>query len=388
MKHMTIPENMHLADAFNKNELGTLLKHENTPCISIYIPTQRGGKESLQNKIRFKNAIERVKSIGPAIDLEPAMALLENGNAGFWQYQKDGFVLFISPGLMRGYRLSMETPEVVVAADQFHLKPVLPLAVYDMPFFILALSQNECRLYQCTMHDCDEIRPKNLPDSLSQALRFDLQEKQLQFHTASRTSQSPGRKAAVFHGQGIADDEDKDRILRYFQAINKSLTAFLGPRTDLLVLAGVDYLHPLYRSANTYPYLVNEGITGNPENLTSRELQKSAWEIVAPHTRKNLNRAATAYQDLKGSGKTANDLAHILRQSSTGQVKYLMVAQDVHQWGRFSRDEGPVLHSEKQAEDQDLINVAACHALRTGADVFPLPSAEMPDDSPVAAVFY
>jgi hypothetical protein len=388
MKHMTIPESMHLADAFNKNDLDTLLTHENTPCVSIYMSAHRGGKESLQNKIRFKNAIERVKSIGPAIDLEPAMALLENGNAEFWQYQKDGLALFISPGLMRGYRLSMETPEVVVAADQFHLKPVLPLVVYDTPFFILALSQNECRLYHCSINDCDEIRPKNLPDSLSQALRFDLQEKQLQFHTASRTSQSPGRKAAVFHGQGVADDEDKDRILRYFQAINKSLTAFLGPRTDLLVLAGVDYLHALYRSANTYPYLVNEGITGNPENRTSRELQKSAWEIVAPHTRKNLNRAVTAYQDLKGSGKTANDLAHVLRQASTGQVKYLMVAQDVHQWGQFIRGDGPVFHAEKQAEDQDLINVAACHALRTGADVFPLPSAEMPDDSPVAAVFY
>jgi hypothetical protein len=243
-------------------------------------------------------------------------------------------------------------------------------------------------LYQCTRQHCDEITPENLPDSLSQALRFDLQEKQLQFHTASQTSQTPGRKAAVFHGQGGADDEDKDRILRYFQAINKALTTFLGPRSDLLILAGVDYLHALYRTANTYPYLVKEGITGNPENMSAQDLQKAAWKIAAPHTRKDLNQALNTYHDLKGSGKTANDLAHILEQAPTGQVKHLIVARDVDQWGQFSWDDGPVFHSEKQAQDQDLLNVAACHALRNGASVFPVPLKEMPDDSPVAAVFY
>ncbi|HKL01688.1 MAG TPA: hypothetical protein VJ943_15645 [Desulfotignum sp.] len=69
-------------------------------------------------------------------------------------------------------------------------------------------------------------------------------------------------------------------------------------------------------------------------------------------------------------------------------MKYLMVAWDVDQWGRFGWDEGPKFHSEKQAEDQDLLNVAACHALRNGIAVFPLPLEEMPDDAPVAAVFH
>jgi hypothetical protein len=389
MKHITTPGNMHLADAFNKNDLDALLKHENSPCISIYIPTYRGGKESLQNQIRFKNTMEKIKSIAPGIDLGPAMALLENGNAAFWQYQKDGFALFMSPETTRAFRLSLDTPEVAVVADQFHLKPVLPLVVYDTTFFILAVSQNECRLYKCDRQHCDEITPENLPDSLSQALRFDLPEKQLQFHTTGQTSQVPGRKAAAFHGQGVADDEDKDRILRYFQAINKALTTFLGPRSDLLILAGVDYLHALYRSANTYPHLVKKGVTGNPENLTAQDLQKAAWEIVLPHTRKDLNQAVNAYQNLKGSGKTANDLAYILQQAFTGQVKHLMVARDVDQWGQFSRNDGEaVFHSEKQAQDQDLLNVTACHALRNGASVFPLPLEEMPDDAPVAAVFY
>jgi hypothetical protein len=30
------------------------------------------------------------------------------------------------------------------------------------------------------------------------------------------------------------------------------------------VLAGVEYLLPIYREANTYPHLLAEGIHGNP----------------------------------------------------------------------------------------------------------------------------
>lgn len=389
MKDVIENSNIHIADDFKKEDLDTLLKQDGKPCISIYIPTFRSTKETFQNATRFKNAVKTARTIAPNFDMGAAVSLLDNNNTEFWQYQKDGFALFISSEITSAYRLSTETPQVVVAAEQFHLKPVLPLVVYDTTFFILALSQNECRLFKCAMHNCEEIRPKNLPDSLSQALRFDLQEKQLQSHSTSQTSQAPGRKDAAFHGQGVAEDEDKDRILRYFQAINKALKTFLGSRTDQLVLAGVDYLHALYRSANTYPHLVTEGITGNPENLSAQELHKAAWEFAAPVTRKDLNQAINAYQDLKGSGKTSNDLAHILQQALTGQIKYLMVAQNVNQWGQFSWDDGgPVFHSEKQAEDQDLLNVAACNALRNGAAVFPLPLEEMPDDSPAAAVFY
>ena len=82
MKHILTPSNRHLADAFNKDDLDILLKHENTPGISIYIPTHRSGKERLQNEIRFKNAMETIKPVATDIDLGPAMALLDNGNAG------------------------------------------------------------------------------------------------------------------------------------------------------------------------------------------------------------------------------------------------------------------------------------------------------------------
>jgi hypothetical protein len=290
---------------------------------------------------------------------------------------------------MRACRIPASVQQLVVAGDQFHVKPVLPMVFFNTRFFILAFSQNECRLYQCDMHHCVEIRPDDLPDSLSDALRFDLQEKQLQFHSGGQDTQSPGRKTAVFHGQGVADDEDKDRILRYFQAVNKALKHFFGAGNDPLVLAGVDYLHALYKKANTYPYLMNEGIKGNPETLKATELHKAGCSIVRPLTRTGLDRAVKNYQDLKGTGKATSDLVQIVRDAPAGRIHQLMVATDREQWGWFSMAGGRVeCHSEKHDRDQDLLNVAACHALKQGASVFPVPMDEMPDDAPAAAVFH
>lgn len=386
MENFVIPGDMHIADAFTRDDLDTLLSPDTGPCISVYMPTHKSGKKTLQNVTRFKNAMGAVKELVPEIDTEPVMALVED--TPFWQHQKEGFAMFISPDILRIYRLPRTVSEVVVAADQFHLTPVLPLVVYDSVFFILALSQNECRLFKCSMQSCREIRPKNLPESLAQALQFDLQEKQLQFHTASPGPQKEGKKSVTFHGHGVNTDEDKTRILRYFQAIDNALTDFLGARNDPLVLAGVDYLHPLYKTANSYPHLLEEGIKGNMEEEKIQDLHAAGTKIVEPVVRQDLYQAEKQYHDLKGTGRTANDLRQIVKESFAGRISHLIFSEDDHAWGEFTPDEGIViLHAEKQKQDQDLLNTAACHAMRNGASVFPVPGNAMPDQSPAAAVF-
>lgn len=40
----------------------------------------------------------------------------------------------------------------------------------------------------------------------------------------------------------------------------------------LLILAGVDYLLPIYRKVSEYANIMQEGITGSPEHLRPEEL--------------------------------------------------------------------------------------------------------------------
>jgi hypothetical protein len=93
---------------------------------------------------------------------------------------------------------------------------------------------------------------------------------------------SKEERAAMFHGHGVGKDDAKDNILRFFHLLDQGLYALLGKESAPLVLAGVDYLFPIYREANSYPHLMERGIAGNPEGLKGEELHEQGWRIVEP----------------------------------------------------------------------------------------------------------
>ncbi len=380
-----------VSDSFDHSDLNELIKSETAPCFSAYIPMQRRGNETRQNPIRFKNALSEIKAMCEhrtegSLDFEPLASLIEE--EAFWHRQKEGLALYLSPDILRIYRLPLQFENVTTMASRFHVTPILPLIVYDATFFILALSQNECRLYHCSRQDCREVRPENMPDNLEDSMKFEHQQKQIQFHTGAQPDQGGGERAAMFHGHGVADGEDKDRILRYCQDVNKAVAGFLGSRSDPLIVAGVDFLHPLYRKANTYPHLLKKGIPGNPEPLIGEELQAEAWKIVAPRTRASLEQAVKRYHELKGMGKAGNDLRQIVQDAPFGRIDQLIIPLDIHCWGRCNPGTSEVVvHDEKKPEDEDLFNLAAVHAMKNGASVFPLSRSAMPDDSNIIALF-
>jgi len=169
--------------------------------------------------------------------------------------------LFISPGMFRLYQLPARFEPLVVVAHRFHLKPLL-IFLGDNEFFVLALSQNEVRLFEGSRMGLSAIDDlEGVPKSLADALKYDELVKHLQFRTGIGTGGARGERAAMFHGQSA--DDAKDKILRYFRQIDQGLQDFLREEPAPLLLAGVEYLLPIYKEANTYQHLLGEGITGN-----------------------------------------------------------------------------------------------------------------------------
>jgi hypothetical protein len=89
---------------------------------------------------------------------------------------------------------------LVVVADRFHVKPLLPLLTSDGTFHVLAISQNQLRLLEGTRHAVDEIDLENVPETLSEIFPDGFPAKQLQFHTDT-TSATTSRIAS---GNGSA----------------------------------------------------------------------------------------------------------------------------------------------------------------------------------------
>jgi len=380
-------------DFLEKNELKRLIQRGEGPCVSIYMPTHRMFPETKQDPIRFKNLLreaeERLKGAGIRSAeakklLKPAKSIIKDGL--FWQYQADGLATFISSDLFYHHRLPLKFDELLVVTGRFHIKPLLPLFSPEGRFYILALSQNEVRFFQCTRYSVKEVEPVNFPRSLSDALKYDDPEKQLQFHTRAPTV--GGERAAMFHGHGVGKDDAKDNILRYFHQIDDGLRPVLSQEKAPLVLAGVDYLHSIYMEANSYPHLMDQGITGNPEELKGEDLHEQAWGILEPHFLKGREKAMALYKQFAGTERASNSLKESVTAAYEGRIETLFVAVEVQRWGVFDPDNHEVhLHPEPRSGDEDLLDFAAVHVFLNGGGVYAVTSEEMPDEPPLAAIF-
>lgn len=387
-------------DQFRKSDLRDLMEHQLQPCLSLYMPTYRAGVEVQQNQIRFKNllnqAAERLGSYG--LRQQELQTFLQKAQeqllerAAFWQRQSDGLAVFIAPDVFRHYRLPLKFEELVIVNDHFYVKPLLKLLQNNGRYFILALSQNQVRLLEGTKYGVEEIDLTGLPTSLAEALQWDDPEKQLQHHTTSRGRQGGERGAPdmAFHGHGVGTDDHKNNLLRFFQSLDRELANFLADERVPLVLAGVEYLFPIYQQANSYRYLLEQGIAGNPEELSDETLHQKSRERVEPIFQKEQSEAIELYKQQAGmqTERVSSDISMILPAAYSGRVSHLFIQRDAEVWGQYDLSHNKVdVHLHRSNESEDLLNTAALNTFQNGGTVYEMEKGKMPDTSVVAAIF-
>ncbi len=379
-------------DALTRQDIKGLLLHEQGPCVSLLLPTHRGGSE--EDVIRWKNLLQEAEGALVAHGtrapdardfLRPAAQLLED--RAFWKSQGDGLAAFLAPGLARTWRLPLRPGPQAVVGRRFHVKPLLPLLQGDGRFYVLALSQKRVRLLEGTRDSARELGLEGVPRSLAEALRFHDKDEPLMFHT--HPALGLGRWGAIFHGQGVGIDDAKDDLLNYFRQIDRGLHDLLRGEHAPLVLASVEYLWPLYRQANSYPRLLEGGVRGNPDQLRPQELHDRAWALVGPHFCAAKRHAIDLYNRLAGTGRTFSDPAEAAAAAFGGRVQVLLVASGQDCLGAFDPQAGTaIVHDSPQPGDEDLLNVAAVFTLRHGGAVHVVGPQSVPSGGPVAGVYW
>lgn len=379
-------------DALSRDDLDLLVQQPRSPCVSLYMPTHRSGPETQQGPIRLKNLIREaeVRLLGTGIPrrdasevLHPARELIED--EAFWRHQSGGVALFLRAGWFRSYRLPLDFEELVVVSDRFHVSPLLPLLTGDGHFFVLALSENEARLLAGTRSAVHVVNVPGLPAGVKDALRYDDPQRELGSHAAERGG--PGGRV-VQHGQGIGAEVQKERLGRYLQAVDGSVRPSLGEQQAPLVLAGVEYVRAMYRDINTYPHLLEEGISGSPDRVSSEELHTRAWAVVEPLFGRDREDAAAAYREALGTGRASDSLEEVLTAAEAGRIDVLFVPTGT-QVSSATHGSAGVAHADGGQElgDRDLIEQAVVRTMLKGGTVYAVPEGEMPGRVPVAALF-
>jgi hypothetical protein len=389
---------------FSRKELVDLMGRPRQKAVTIYMPTHPV-REKEQDPIRLKNLIGEAErgmiaagARRPEAEgvLEPARRMVDD--ALFWRHRGRGLAVFASQDYFTYYRTPQEPREAVTVGESFQLAPMLPLLFNNGRYYVLALSEQEVRLLECSRDGCREATPKDMPHGMAQAVDLDTPEQLNQYHTtgagrARRSVAEAGSRSHVgggeqiFHGNAAVKDLEKKYILEFCHQVSAKVEEVLEQNNNPLILASDEPISSIYRQARPYRNLLPQGIPGNPDGVSDRELHQKSWEVVREVFERDMRRALENYHLAASRGLAAAGIRHVLPPVYDGRAAVLFLARGEQYSGVYDPGTRTIKTGTDKAGAGNLLDLAAMTALRDGADVYVLEEDEMPDKSIIAAEF-
>lgn len=379
-------------ELISKEEFAELVNYHGDNCISIYIPTHRSGVEvnEKQDAIVFKNALQAVNTNlqNQGLNSQTIEALLKPGfelynNEIFWNNQYEGLAFFLAEGIVKTIQLPFPVKEEVYVNHSFFISPLLPAISNTEEFYLLVLSKHDAKFYQGNAFGLQRIEVEGLPNGMDDVVHFEEKEDQQLFRQGGKGSTG----SANFHGHGEGQLDDKANLGIYFQEVDKTLfTEVLHDKNVPLVLAGVEYLIPIYKDLSKYKFIAEEAITGNQEHESLNNLLVKTREILVPYFKQRTKKALQNYYNQIATPLTSSMPEKVIPASHYAQISDLFICKDAHLWGTFNEAENKLeIHNEKQNGDECLLNQAAAKAYTNGGAVYVLEKEQMPKESIIAA---
>ena len=254
--------------------------------------------------------------------------------------------------------------------NNFTFLVVLPMnAIFndDGLCYILNLSLNQVKLYECTRHSIAEIIIDDLaPEKLEDTVGYDFREKSLQF----RTGQG-GAEGALYHGQGAGKDDKEHEIKKFFRAVDKGILKILANENAPLVLACVDHYYPLYAGITGYKKLFEKNIKGNHQETDPLMLHEHAWVLVENHFQQHRLEIAEHIRDLSATARTSFDLNDIIKASVDGRTEALFLNPRMDRFGMYDKvNRSLIIDDNPASQHASLFNLAAVQTCLLGGKVF------------------
>ncbi len=384
--------------SITKEQLQELATVGGINCVSIYLPTHQRGKEVNEGEdaIVLKNHYQKLRgqmekkglSEQEANDyLQPIRALIDD--ASFWRHQDQGLAVFLADDYFMTIKLPYSVEEFSWLSTSLDLGQLVPLTAKNSSFYILGISLNKVRVLEADEHGAEEIDlTSRLPEGMEDALSYYDFEKNLQYHSGGSQT---GTGGTIFHGQGGDGDKEDVYIAEYFRRVDEALPQIITHSDRPVVLAAVGEWHPVFRKASTAVEVYDQGITGNPDDLSPLELHHKAKEVLGHYFRHDQQKDRARYTSLMGSAQASYDIGEIAPAALDGRIEALFVARGAHRWGVIDRSDNKVDLTDEPGENaHDLISKAAIETVLHGGRAYLVDAEELPetvDQAVLAAIF-
>ncbi|WP_345953421.1 hypothetical protein [Mucilaginibacter sp. PAMB04168] len=379
-------------ELISKEEFKELINYHGNNCISIYIPTHRAGVEvnEKQDAIVLKNVLQAVNADlqKKGLNSQTIEQLLKPGfelynNEIFWNSQLDGLAVFMADDFFKVIQLPFAVNEESYLNNSFYISPLLPAITNNEEFYLLVLSKSDAIFFQGNAFGLQRLEVEGLPNGMDDVVHFEEKEDQQLFRQGGKG----GTGSASFHGHGEGQLDDKANLGIYFQEVDKTLfTEVLHDKHVPLVLAGVEYLIPIYKGVSKYNNIADEAITGSQEHESPHVLFTKVREILEPYFEQETKKRLENYYNQIATPLTSSMPDKVIPASFYAQVSDLFICKGEHIWGRFNEADNQLeIHTEKQDGDECLINQAAAKTYANGGSVYLLEREQMPKESIIAA---
>ena len=281
----------------------------------------------------------------------------------------------------------MRFQEQVVVSNAFEVRPLLEAMQNDRDFYIIAIGQEDARLYQANKFEINQIELSgDTPTSFSEAMGYDDPENRLHHQTISNVS---GDRNPIFHGH-TEKDQKSQNIKRFFQLFDRGVNKAITKPELPVLLAGLDHYHPIYRDVTEIPNILENGIEVGLNEITASELHQIAWKHVKEEIGPPELMVNKTYKNLVATEKTSDNLSELSLAATYGRIDTLIADKTTEVWGQIDPDQDKVTIKENgdhNADDIELLGYSIKQTILNGGEVFVMDEESMPTkESPVAAI--
>lgn len=380
----------------NTQDLSLLLEKQDKPCLSLYQTTHRSHPENAQDLIRYKNLVKQLEqSLASTYTstetqelLKPFHQLAENPD--FWQHTLDGLAILANRHAFHVYHLQRGVTDFAVVSDSWHLKPLLRQMQTQDRYQVLCLTRSEVAVFEGNRDALDRVVfDSDFPDTVDKALGTELTEP---YQKVSSYGLGPATKsgAAMHHGHGGKSEALEVDITRFFRVVDKAIHEHVSKQSQLpLMLVCLAEYQGVYRKLSRNPYLLEQGISIDPESLTIDQLRQKTWEIIEPIAAKRVQETLAKFHHAHGTGLASSDMTSILSAVLDGRVDTLLIDADQRVAGKINREDKTIelFDDFSSPELEDVLDDLGEMVLRRGGKVQVVPRKYMPSDTGLAAIY-
>jgi hypothetical protein len=344
--------------------------------VSIALPTTPVTDDTEADRIQLKNLVkEAVEQLEAASAdkrrlrdlIEELDDLLEDDV--FWAYQARGLMIYATPDNLRSFRVPNALQPLVKVSDRFHLKPLLRSTTFCDAGYVLALADGGVRMIEVSKDaPAVEVAVPDLPTDAASAV-------------GKRTIATRSYSGRIGGSEG-----KKVRLRQYARQVDTAVRAILAGRQEPLILASVDALDAIYRSVNSYPHLLAEGLRGNPERQSPAELANAARALLDEVYRTKIADWQGRYRQRINEDRATTDIVRAARAATAGAVASLLVDMDQVVNGTVDDADGRVTFAdEASAETYGVADEVARRVLATGGEVLSVRAEDLPESGKAVA---